>query len=103
MNRYTAQGIAADISDGQHVVVIPVPYDTVQNLLHQINEYTDESYTSVSHAFSTITDESGGRVLITHNTERLRGLRIDVLVTPDNLDAEEFRFLLKPDTEIIFY
>lgn len=103
MNRYTAQGIAADISDGQHVVVIPAPYDTVQNLLYQINEYTDESYTSVSHAFSTITDESGGRVSIIHNTENLQGLRIDVLVVPDNLDAEEFRVLLKYGTELIFY
>lgn len=103
MNRYTAQGIAADISDGQNVVVIPAPYDTVQNLLHQIGEHTDENYTSVSHTYSTITDVSGGRVSINHNAGRFRGLRIDVLVVPDKLDAEEFRFLLKPDTELICY
>ena len=103
MNRYTAQGIAADIAEGHHVVVIPTPYDTVQNILYQIGEYTDESYTSVSHAASTITDVSGGRVSIIHNAGKLQGLRIDVLVVPDNLDAEEFRFFLKPDTELIRY
>lgn len=103
MNRYVVQGIAADISEGHKVVIIPAPYDTVHNILHQISEYTDESYTSVSHATSVVTDASGGGASIVHDTEKLHDQKVDVLVVPHHADPSTFRIFLKPGTELIRY
>lgn len=102
MNRYVAEGIVSDLEGGSRIGVLVSKYDTVQNVLYQITEYTDEEFIRVEFAYRRIRHESGGVVHVFPDTMSARGLSLDVLVIPHG-SASEFPLQLDPRTELIEY
>lgn len=101
-NRYVLQGIAADLEGGADIAVFIPRYASVASILHQITEYTDETYTQVRMTDRAIYHESGGSVTAFTDGLQARGVTFDVLVVPHG-SASEFPFRLDPRVEIIEY
>lgn len=105
MNRYILEGIASDLESGAEIAVFVPRYGTVFSTLHQITEYTDETYTQVretSRQIIHVIHESGGRVTVFTDSLQARGITFDVVVVPHG-SASEFPFFLDPRVEIIEY
>lgn len=88
MQRYTLQGIADDLESGAQIAVYVAQYNTVANLIHQIKDYTDETYTQVRSSESRIYHESGGTVSLYTNTVQFRGASLEVAVVPHGTAAD---------------
>lgn len=101
-NRYVLQGIAADLEGGADIAVFIPRYASVASMLHQITEYTDETYTQVRATSRQILHESGGRVTVLSDSLQARGMTFDAIVVPHG-SASEFPFFLDPRVEIIEY
>ena len=101
-NRYVLQGIAADLEGGADIAVFIPRYASVASMLHQITEYTDETYTQVLATSRQILHESGGIVTVLADSLQARGMDFDVIVVPYG-SASEFPFFLTPRVEIIEY
>lgn len=102
MNRYIAEGIASDLEGGSRIGVLVSKYDTVQNVLYQISEYTDDQFTRIESAYRRIRHESGGVVHVFPDTLSARGIYLDVLVIPHG-SSSAFPLRLDPRTELIEY
>lgn len=101
-NRYVLEGIASDLAGGANIAVFTPRYASVASMLHQITEYTDETYTQVLATSRQILHESGGIVTVLSDSLQARGMDFDVIVVPHG-SASEFPFFLTPRVEIIEY
>ena len=89
MNRYAAAGIALDIAQGKHVIVLTSSTHASREALDVIAPLAPEaSRVSRANGAEQITCPSGGRVKLRSVRQGTRGLGADIIYLDEGVDAE---------------
>lgn len=103
LNRYIFEGIISDLERGAEIGVFTSSYPAAVNMMCDIMDYTDESYTKLRLFAGEILHDSGGRARIFLQDNQARGYRFDTVVVPYG-SAIELRLLqLGQEVEVIEY